>query len=74
MYHAMVESEDPHISSVVDVVASDDGVAMIFHPDSRQSIVGDLVVFIDALEEREFSNRTPEWDLCVIRCVCVTCA
>lgn len=30
----MVKGENPHISAMVDVIPSDDGVAMVFHPDA----------------------------------------
>ena len=45
----MVEGEHPHVSAVVDVVPSDDGVAVVLHPDARQRVVGDLVVLVHAL-------------------------
>lgn len=34
-YHAVIESEDSDISSVVDVVTSNDGITVVFHPNSR---------------------------------------
>ena len=49
LYHAMVKREHPHISAVVDVVSSDDGVAVVFHPDACQRVVGDLVVLVHSL-------------------------
>jgi hypothetical protein len=45
----MVEGEDSYISAVVDVVSSDDGVAVVFYPDSRQCIITDLIILIDTL-------------------------
>lgn len=45
----MVEGEHPHISAMVDMVPSDDGVAVVFHPDARQRVVGDLVVLVHSL-------------------------
>ena len=50
VYHAVVEGEHADVSPVVDVVASYDGVAVVFHPDARQRIVADLIVLVDALE------------------------
>lgn len=32
-YHAVVKRKNTHISAVVDVITSDDWVAMVFHPD-----------------------------------------
>lgn len=34
-HHAVVEGEHAHVPPVVDVVASDDGVAVVLHPDPR---------------------------------------
>lgn len=51
-YHAVVKRENAHISAVMDVVPPDDGVAMVFHPDPSQSIVRDLVVFINSLDDK----------------------
>lgn len=34
IYHAVVEGEHPHISPVVDVVTSNDGITVVFHPNS----------------------------------------
>lgn len=55
IYHAVVEGKHPDVPSVMNVVSSDDGVAVVFHPDACQSIVGDLVVLIYTLE-REGEN------------------
>lgn len=33
-HHAVVKGEHAHVSAVVDVVPSNDGVAMVFHPDA----------------------------------------
>lgn len=46
----MVEREDSYVPSVMNVIPSDDGVPVVFHPDASEGIVGDLIVFIDALE------------------------
>lgn len=51
-YHAVVKGEHAHISAVVDVVPSDDRVAVVFHPDASQSVVRDLVVFVNPLNDR----------------------
>lgn len=51
-YHAVVKGEHAHISAVVDVVPSDDRVAVVFHPDASQSVVGDLVVFVNSLNDK----------------------
>lgn len=51
-YHAVVKRENAHISAVMDVVPPDDWVAMVFHPDPSQSIVRDLVVFINSLSDK----------------------
>lgn len=51
-YHAVVKRENAHISAVMDVVPSDDWVAVVFHPDTSQRIVRDLVVFINSLNEK----------------------
>lgn len=48
-YHAVVEGEHAHVAPVVDVVASDDGVAVVFHPDSRQRVVANLIIFVNSL-------------------------
>ena len=34
IYHAVIEGEHADVSSVVDVVTSNDGVTVVFHPDS----------------------------------------
>lgn len=34
-YHAVIEREHSDVSSVVDVVSPDDGIAVVFNPDSR---------------------------------------
>ena len=49
-HHAMVEGEDSYIPPMMNVIPSDDGVAMVFHPDARKGIVGDLIVLIYALQ------------------------
>lgn len=51
-YHAVVKRENAHISAMMDVVPPDDWVAMVFHPDPSQSIVRDLVVFINSLNDK----------------------
>lgn len=33
-YHAVVEGEHPNVSPVVDVVTSDDGIAVVLDPNS----------------------------------------
>lgn len=38
-YHAVVKRENSHISAMVDVIPSDDWVAVVFHPDPSQSVV-----------------------------------
>lgn len=38
-HHAMVECENTHISAVVDVITSDDWVAVVFHPDPSKSVI-----------------------------------
>ena len=45
----MVEREHAHVSAMVDVVPSNDGVAVVLHPDARQRVVGDLVVLVHPL-------------------------
>lgn len=52
-HHAVVEREDSYVPPVMDVIASDDGVAVVFHPDASEGIVGDLIVFVDALQGRD---------------------
>lgn len=51
-YHAMVKSKNAHISAMMDVVPSDDGVTMVFHPNTSQSIVRDLIVFVNSLNDK----------------------
>ena len=58
IYHAVVKREDADVSTVVDVVAPYDGVAVVFHPDARERIVADLVVFVDALQHRTLTLET----------------
>lgn len=53
-YHAVVKGEHAHISAVVDVVPSDDRVAVVFHPDAGQSVVRDLVVFVNSLNGKKW--------------------
>lgn len=48
----MVKRENAHISAVMDVVPPNDWVAMVFHPDPSQSIVRDLVVFVNSLNDK----------------------
>lgn len=48
----MVKRENAHVSAVMDVVPSDDRVAVVFHPDPSQSIVRDLVVFVNSLNDK----------------------
>lgn len=38
-HHAVVKCKNAHISAVVDVIPSDDWVAVVFHPDPSKSIV-----------------------------------
>lgn len=38
-YHAVIERKDAHIPAMVDVITSDDWVAMVFHPYASQSVV-----------------------------------
>lgn len=38
---------------MVDVIPSDDWVAMVFHPNSSQSIVRDLIVLIYSLHNEQ---------------------
>lgn len=52
-YHAVVKGEHAHVSAVVDVVPSDDRVAVVLHPDAGQSVVGDLVVFVNSLNDKK---------------------
>lgn len=33
-YHAVIKGEHSNISSVVDVVTSNDGITVVFHPNS----------------------------------------
>lgn len=51
-YHAVVECKNAHISAMMDVVPSDDWVTMVFHPNTSQSIVRDLVVFVNSLNDK----------------------
>lgn len=53
VYHAVVEGEHADVPAVVDVVASDDGIPVVLHPDARQRVVADLVIFINPLKRRE---------------------
>ncbi len=48
-YHAMVKGKHSYISAMVDVITSDDRIAMIFYPDTRKCIVWDFVIFINTL-------------------------
>lgn len=45
----MVKGKHSYISAMVDVITSDDGIAMIFYPDTRKRIVWDFVIFINTL-------------------------
>lgn len=38
-YHSVVECKNADVSAVVDVIPSDDWVAMVFNPDPSQSVV-----------------------------------
>ena len=38
-HHAVVERKNSDVSAVVDVIPSDDRVAVVFHPDPSQSVV-----------------------------------
>lgn len=51
-YHAMVERKNAHVPAMVDVITPNDWVAMVFHPNTSQSVVWDLVVFVDSLNNK----------------------
>lgn len=59
-YHAVVKGEHAHVSAVVDVVPSDDRVAVVLHPDAGQSVVGDLVVFVNSLNDKKKKVSFPD--------------
>lgn len=48
-YHAMVKGKHSYVSAMVDMITSDDRIAMVFYPDTRKSIVWDFVIFINTL-------------------------
>lgn len=48
-YHAMVKSKHSYVSAMVDMITSDDRIAMVFYPDTRKRIVWDFVIFINTL-------------------------
>lgn len=74
LYHAVVEGEHAHVPAVVDVVASDDGIPVVLHPDPGQRVVADLVVFVNPLNADgtcvtlHHRSRRKAWShLCVVR-------
>lgn len=54
----MIEGEHSDVSAVVDVVAPDDGVAVVLHPNPREGIVADLIIFIYALGQNKSHSQT----------------
>lgn len=55
-YHAVVKCKNSHISAMVDVIPSDDGISVVFYPDPSQGVVWDLVVFIYSLQGEHIFN------------------
>lgn len=49
----MVKRKNAHVPAMVDVITSDDWVAMVFHPYTSQSVVWDLVVFVYSLNDKQ---------------------
>lgn len=45
----MVKGKHSYVSAMVDMITSDDRIAMVFYPDTRKSIVWDFVIFINTL-------------------------
>ena len=48
-YLAIIEGEDPHVASVVDMIPTHHRIGMILHPDSGQQVPTDLIVLVHSL-------------------------
>lgn len=54
----MIKSEHADVSSMVDVVPSNDGITVVFYPNPRQRVVADFIVFVNALERTRLGLRS----------------
>lgn len=45
----IIERKDANVSAVMNMIPSHDGVGVILHPDARESVAADLVIFVQTL-------------------------
>lgn len=50
-YQAIVEGENSHVTTMVYMVPSHDGIGVVFNPNTRQGIPADFIILIAPLEK-----------------------
>lgn len=48
-YQAIIERENPHIPSVVDVIPPHDRIGVVLHPNAGERVPADLVILVRSL-------------------------